>query len=292
MSRLAWDTLGERFYETGVDRGVLYIPDSGGVYNDGVAWNGLTTITEAPSGAAATPQFADNIKYLNLISAEEFGGTINAFTYPDEFAQYDGLESPSPGLSIGQQARKSFGLCYRTRLGNDLDGEDHGYKLHLVYGCQVAPSQKAFGTINATPAPIDFSWTLTTTPVNVTNYKPTSLVIVDSTKVTAGDLSALEDILYGTAGIDPRLPLPDELIAMFAGAVTVVPALNVPTYDGATHVVTIPTQTGITYYIDDVALAAGPQPPLSVGESVIVTAQPDPGYTIAAGNDNDWEFTY
>lgn len=291
MSKLTWDNLGERFYETGVDKGVLFIPDGGGVYNDGVAWNGLTTLTEAPSGAAATPQFADNLKYLNLISAEEFGGTIAAFTYPDEFAQYDGLASPSPGLSISQQSRKPFGLCYRTRLGNDIDGNDHGYKLHLVYGCQVAPSQKAFGTINDTPAPIAFSWTLTTTPVNVTGLKPTSLIIVDSLKVSSDDLIALELILYGSTGINPRLPLPDELIALFAGEVTSVAVLTAPTYNGTTHTITIPTQTGITYYIDDVAQTAGPVV-LTTGQNVIVTAEPNGGYVIADGNDNDWEFTY
>lgn len=291
MTKLTWDDLGKRFYETGVERGVLYIPDGGGVYSKGVAWNGLTTLTEAPSGAAATPEFADNLKYLNLISAEEFGGTIAAFTYPDEFAQYDGLASPSPGLSIGQQNRKSFGLCYRTRLGNDVEGDDYGYKLHLVYGCQVAPSQKAFGTVNATPAPIAFSWTLTTTPVTVTGHKATSLVIVDSTKVSSADLAALELILYGSTGIDPRLPLPDELIALFAGEVTVVAVLTVPTYNGTTHTITIPTQTGITYYINDVAQVAGPVV-LTVGQHVIVTAEPNGGYVIADGNDNDWEFTY
>lgn len=291
MTQLTWDNLGERFYETGVEKGVLYVPDGGGVYSDGVAWNGLTTLTEAPSGAAATPEFADNLKYLNLISAEEFGGTIAAFTYPDEFAQYDGLASPSPGLSISQQSRKSFGLCYTTRVGNDVDGDDHGHKLHLVYGCQVAPSQKAFGTVNATPAPITFSWTLTTTPVNVTGHKPTSLLIVDSTKVDSSDLAALELILYGTTGVDPRLPLPDELITLFAGSVTVIDPLTAATYNTGTHTITIPTQAGITYRIAGVVQAAGPVV-LTIGQHVIVTATPNAGYVIADGNDNDWEFTY
>jgi hypothetical protein len=166
MARLVWDTVGERFYETGVDRGVLYLPTAG-AYDTGVAWNGLTTVTESPSGAEATPQYADNIKYLNLVSAEEFGGTIEAFTYPDEFAQCDGSAEPVPGLRVGQQSRKTFGLSYRTKVGNDTDGSDHGYKLHLVYGCLAAPSEKAYATVNDSPEAIALSWEFTTTAVDV-----------------------------------------------------------------------------------------------------------------------------
>src|SRR5512135_2000769 len=202
MTALTWDQVGERLYETGVDRGVLYIPNGSGVYDTGVAWNGLTAVTESPGGAEASPQYADNIKYLNLISAEEFGATIEAFTYPDEFAQCDGSASPSTGIVLGQQGRKMFGLCYRTQLGNDVDGMDHGYKLHLVYGCQAAPSEKAYATINDSPEAITFSWEVTTTPVPVTDYKPTSVLVVDSTLVAADDLATLEDMLYGTAGTD------------------------------------------------------------------------------------------
>lgn len=214
MVALTWDTVGDRLYETGVDHGVLYVPDSGGVYAAGFAWNGLTTLTETPSGAEATPQFADNIKYLNLVSVEQFGGTIEAFTYPDEFAQFDGTATPTPGMQIGQQSRKSFGLCYRTRVGNDVDGTDHGYKLHLVYGIQVQPSEKAYATINDSPEAISFSWAFTTTPVAVTGFKPTSLVVIDSLTADADVLTALEAILYG-ASAAPHMPLPDAIITMF-----------------------------------------------------------------------------
>jgi hypothetical protein len=210
---LVWDATGDRLYETGVDRGVLYIPDNTGVYGAGVAWNGLTTVTETPAGADANAQYADNIKYLNLLSAETFGGTIEAFTYPDEFGQCDGTAAPKPGLLLGQQGRHAFGLSYRTRLGNDLEGVDHGYKLHLLYGALAAPSEKAYATINDSPAAIAFSWAISTTPVQVTGYKPTSLIVVDSTVVDPADLTALEALLYGATGA-ATLPLPDEVIAL------------------------------------------------------------------------------
>lgn len=215
MPALVWDQVGERLYETGVDHGVLYIPDVSGAYATGVAWNGLTTVTESPSGAEASAQYADNIKYLNLISAEEFGGTLEAFTYPDEFAEFDGLAVPSPGVVVGQQPRKMFGLSYRTRLGNDITGDEHGYKLHLVYGCNASPSEKAYATINDSPEAITFSWTISTTPVPVTGLKPTALIVVDSSVVDPGDLAALEAELYGGTGV-ANLPLPDDVIAMFS----------------------------------------------------------------------------
>lgn len=218
MARLLWDQVGERVYETGVDRGVLYIPDVNGVYNDGVAWNGLVSVSESPTGAEATPQYADNIKYLNLVSAEEFGATVEAFTYPDEFAQFDGTAEPEPGVLIGQQTRGTFGLAYRTLIGNDLEGTDLGYKLHLIYGAMAAPTEKAYATVNDTPEALTFSWELTTSPVAVTGYKPTAALVVDSTKVEAADLAALETILYGDAATEPRLPLPDEVIALMAPA--------------------------------------------------------------------------
>jgi DNA-binding protein YbaB len=217
MAPLTWDQVGEKLYETGVDHGVLYIPDAAGVYNTGFAWNGLTTVTESPTGAASTPQYADNIKYLNLISAEEFGATIEAFTYPDEFGQCDGTATPNDGVSVGQQGRKMFGLSFRTRVGNDVDGTEFGYKLHLVYGAQAAPSQKAYATINDSPAAIAFSWDITTTPVPVTGLKPTSLIVIDSTVVDPTDLKALEDLLYGAAALEAALPTPDAVIALFAG---------------------------------------------------------------------------
>jgi hypothetical protein len=216
MPPLTWDEVGDRLYEVGVDHGVLYIPDAAGVYNAGFAWNGLTTVTESPSGAEPSPQYADNIKYLNLISAEEFGGTIEAFTYPEEFGQCDGTELPAPGVAVGQQGRKQFGLSYRTQVGNDVDGTDHGYKLHLLYGCQAAPSEKAYATINDSPEAISFSWEFTTTPAPVTGYKPTSLIVVDSTVVDPTDLASLEALLYG-ATVAAALPTPDAVIALFAG---------------------------------------------------------------------------
>ena len=215
MPPLTWDDVGEKVYETGVDHGVLYLPDVAGVYNTGFAWNGLTTVTESPSGADPNPQFADNIKYLNLTSAEEFGGTIEAFTYPEEFGQCDGTALPHPGVAVGQQGRKMFGLSYRTKVGNDVDGVDFGYKLHLIYGCQAAPSEKAYATINDSPAAINFSWAITTTPVPVTGYKPTALIVVDSTIVDPADLTALETLLYGQAATEAALPTPDAVIALF-----------------------------------------------------------------------------
>lgn len=222
MARLVWDEVGKRFYETGVDHGVLYIPTTAGAYTTGVAWNGLTSVTESPSGAEATPQYADNIKYLNLVSVEEFGGTIEAFTYPDEFGQCDGTAEPVPGLKVGQQARKTFGLSYRTKIGNDVDGSDHAYKLHLVYGCLAAPSEKAYATVNDTPEAMALSWEFTTTAVEVPGLKPSALLTVDSrdfSGATAAQLTALEDALYGSAGATgPRLPLPAEVITLLTAA--------------------------------------------------------------------------
>ena len=221
MSRITWDTVGERYYETGVKMGVLYPIQAGGLYNKGVAWNGLTAVTESPSGAEATALYADDIKYLNLLSNEEFGATIEAHTYPEEFAECDGSAALANGVMIGQQKRKIFGLCHRTAIGNDVDGSDYGYKLHLVDGCLASPSEKAYATINDSPEAITFSWEVTTTPVSVTGFKPTSQITIDSTKVKPEKLTALEDILYGKNGdgeaaTEPRLPLPDEVAALFS----------------------------------------------------------------------------
>jgi hypothetical protein len=215
---ITWDQVGERYYETGVDKGVLYIPNNTGVYAVGYAWNGLISVTESPSGAESNPQYADNIKYLNLVSAEEFGGTIEAFTYPDEFAICDGTAVPEAGVYLGQQSRRQFGLSYRTRKGNDTDGNDHGYKLHLVYGAQASPSEKGYTTINDSPEALTFSWEFSTTPVPVTGHKPTASLTIDSTKVDAAALTALETELYGAVNAAPSLPLPDEVITMFAAA--------------------------------------------------------------------------
>lgn len=213
MAAITWDATGERLFETGVDHGVLYPISSSGTYDNGVAWNGLSAITESPSGAEATAIWADNIKYVNLLSAEEFGATVEAYTYPDEFAICDGTAELVDGVIVGQQARKVFGLCYRTKIGNDVDGNDHGYKLHIIYGAQASPSEKAYSTINDSPEAISFSWELTTTPVNVTGMNATSYLVIDSTKCDAEKLTALEKILYGSAEPDtnPRLPLPDEI---------------------------------------------------------------------------------
>ena len=213
MAAITWDATGERLFETGVDHGVLYPISSSGTYDNGVAWNGLSAITESPSGAEATAVWADNIKYVNLLSAEEFGATVEAYTYPDEFAICDGSAELVDGVIVGQQARKVFGLCYRTKIGNDVDGNDHGYKLHIIYGAQASPSEKAYSTINDSPEAISFSWELTTTPVNVTGMNATSYLVIDSTKCDAEKLTALEKILYGSAEPDtaPRLPLPDEI---------------------------------------------------------------------------------
>lgn len=283
--KLKWDQVGERVYETGVDHGVLYPANDMGEYDLGYAWNGLTTVTESPTGAEATPQWADNIKYLNLVSTEWFGATIEAFTYPEEFGQCDGTAQPETGVAIGQQARKTFGLAYRTRVGNDIDGPDFGYKLHLIYGALAAPSEKAYATINDTPEAIAFSWAVTTTPVEVTGYKPTASLIIDSTKVDADSLAALEALLFGTSGADSRLPLPDEVLAIFAG--TVVPVTTVaPTYNSSTHIITIPTVTGVVYYVDDVVAPSGAYGPIA-GDTV-VTARPAPGYRFTDTSDDDW----
>ena len=211
MSKIVWDQTGERLYETGVKRGVLYVQDSGGTYPKGVAWNGLTAVTESPSGAEATPLYADDIKYLNLISTEELGGTIEAYTYPDEFAECDGSASIATGVYIGQQSRKTFGMCYTTTVGNDVDNNAHGYKLHLIYGALASPSEKAYSTINDSPEAITFSWEFSTTPVNVTGFKPTANIVIDSTKATPEKMAALEKILYGDTEVEPRLPLPNEV---------------------------------------------------------------------------------
>lgn len=215
MARLVWDKTGERVYETGVRQGVLY-PMVGGAYPKGVAWNGLTAVTESPSGAEATPIYADDIKYLNLYSTEEFGATIEAYTYPKEFEECDGSAEIAVGVTIGQQTRKSFGMCYRTVIGNDVENEAHGYKLHIIYGATASPSEKAYATINDSPEAITFSWEVTTVPVNVDGFKPTASLTIDSTKIDSAKLTTLEDILYGKGETEARLPLPDEIATLMA----------------------------------------------------------------------------
>lgn len=230
MAILKWDEPGEHFFETGVEKCVLYPYDSSVVndkvvgYKPGVAWNGITQISENPSGAEPTPLYADNIKYLNLLSTEEFGATIEAYTYPDEFAKCDGSAAVSTGVYVGQQKRQSFGLCYKTQIGNEVEGSEHGYKLHLIYGCLASPSEKGYATINDSPEAITFSWEVTTTPVSVTtkvdgkDLKPTATITIDMTKLTTAQVNALEGKLYGTAQTDPELPLPDDLFTVINSA--------------------------------------------------------------------------
>lgn len=232
MSKIEWDKTGERLYETGVDHGVLFPMGADGTYGAGVPWNGITAATESPSGAEANPQFADNIKYLNLISAEDFGLTLEAFTYPPEFGVCDGSAEPVPGLTIGQQKRRQFGLSYRTKIGNDVAGDALGYKLHIVYNCLAAPSERNYQTVNDSPEPNSFSWEITTTPVAITatdaegnGYNPTALLVLDSTKISKEKMAAVETLLYGTnavdggdTGTDPKLPTPDEIINILKAA--------------------------------------------------------------------------
>ena len=215
MAKLVWDESGKRIYETGVQKGVLYVQNESGLYPKGVAWNGLTAVTESPSGAEATPLYADDIKYLELRSAEEFGATIEAYTYPEEFEACDGSASLAKGVSIGQQDRKAFGLCYRTVVGNDVQGNSHGYKLHLIYGAVASPSEKAYATVNDSPEAVTFSWEITTTPVEVEGFKPTASITIDSTKVDAEKLAELEKKLYGDTSTEAQLPLPSEVKTIF-----------------------------------------------------------------------------
>ncbi|MCI9293209.1 MAG: hypothetical protein HFF01_03230 [Erysipelotrichaceae bacterium] len=211
MAKLTWDNNGERFYEVGVKQCALYVQAEGGTYPKGVAWNGITTVTESPSGAETTALYADDIKYLSMMSNEEFGATIEAYTYPDEFAVCDGSASLAKGVTIAQQPRKTFGLAYKTNLGNDVQGNDYGYKLHLIYGALAAPSEKGYTTINDSPEAITFSWAVTTTPVKVDGFKPTASLTIDSTKADATKLAELEAILFGDESAEARLPLPNEV---------------------------------------------------------------------------------
>ena len=217
MAKIVWDESGKRTYETGVRKGVLYLQDTQGAYTKGVAWNGLTAVTESPSGAEPTALYADDIKYLELFSAEEFGATIEAYTYPAEFEKCDGSASLGTGVTIGQQDRATFGLCYRTVLGNDVKGSEFGYKLHLIYGAKAKPSEKGYQTINDSPEAITFSWEISTTPVNVAGFKPTACVTIDSTKIEPDKLTQIETLLYGDVSTEAKLPLPDEIAGIIAG---------------------------------------------------------------------------
>lgn len=290
MSRLIWDALGEKIYETGIDHGVLYVEDVNGAYPLGVVWNGLTGFTESPGGAELTDLWADNIKYASIRAAETFGGTLEAYTYPTEFEVCDGSAALAPGVLIGQQNRKTFGLSYRTLIGGDNAAEgNESYKIHLVYGAAANPSEKAYATMNDSPEGITFSWELTTMAIPVTGFKPTATLVIDSSKVDPTQLAELEDILYGTVGNAPRLPLPNEITTLVTG--TSAAPVTAPTFVAATGVLTIPTKLGVAYYVDGVLTTAGPMAALDGGVSVDVEARPATGYYFPAGTTHDWFFT-
>ena len=300
MALLTWDNINERYYETGVDRGVLYIPNAGGFYTTGYAWNGLTTVTETPTGAEATPMYADNIKYLNLLSVEELEGTIEAMTYPAQFAACDGTAqlSTAVGAFVGQQTRTPFGLSFRTRLGNDSKGDDFGYKLHLIYGCLASPSERAYATINDSPEAITFSWTFTTTGVPMPGgLKNSSLITIDSTKATSAGLTALENVLYGASG-EPELPTPAQVVTILGqtNPQTVVTTVA-PTFAASTGVITLPSPaiTGVSYYRADnmsAPIATATTTIATAGASLRIIAKPSSSsYVFSAGSDEDWVFT-
>jgi hypothetical protein len=296
VTALTWDATGTRKYETGIDKGVLYIPTDG-VYDIGYAWSGLTAVTESPEGAELTALYADNIKYLNLQSVENFKGTIEAYTYPEEFEQCDGSAGPESGITVGQQTRKTFGLCYRSLIGNDTLTTDYGYKLHLVYGCLAMPSEKAYNTVNDSPEANTFSWEFDTTPVAIpgTNpltgkaYKPSATIVIDSTKVDADALADLEERLYGTIATDPDLPTPEEVFAFFAGTVTEVTP-GVPTYNSSTDIITIPSTTGVVYRVNGVIVPSGAFGPIAANK--LVTAKPAVGYKFAPLVADEWLITF
>lgn len=294
MSVLTWDNTGERLYETGVDHGVLYQIDEAGDYVTGVPWNGLTAVTDSPSGAESNKQYADNIEYLNLQSKEMFGCTIEAFTYPDEFGQNDGTVAPTPGVNVGQQRRRTFGFSWRTRLGNDIEGTDYGYKLHLAWGCLAAPSEKAYATINDSPEAITFSWEVTTTPVSVgtiggIEYKPTAKMTIDSTQVDPVKLAALEAVLYGTLATNAELPLPADVITMMTTALTTATP-TAPTYNSTTDEITIPNVTGVEYWVNGVLAPAGSFGPITADAEV--RARPATGYKFPVPTQTQWVFDF
>ena len=289
MPVLVFDDTGNKAFETGVERGVLYpLNASNGLYDTGYAWNGLTEVKEKPAGAGANPSYADNQKYLNLLSAETFSGEISAFTYPDAFGACDGTNEPYNGIVVGQQTRQTFGLSYKTQLGNDVSS-DAGYKLHLIYGALAAPSEKDYVSINASPAPVTFTWAFDCTGVNVSGLNATSLIVIDSTKVDSTALTNLNNYLIGTSGTTASLPLPDAVIALFSGTVTAI-TLTAPTFDGA-HTITIPTQTGTTYYVDGVLHAGGSQL-LTTGQTKVVTARAANNYVFNTPVVTAWMFTF
>ena len=284
MVALAWDKIGEKTFEAGVEKGVLYKQNAQGVYSTGFAWNGLVSVNESPSGAEANKQYANNKVYANITSAEEFSASLEAFTYPAAFAECDGYADLTEGVSIGQQRRVPFGLAYKTKLGNDISELDLGYKLHLIYGAKAAPSERAYTTINESPEAMTMSWELTTEPVEVAGKRPTATLVIDSTKVSAAKLADLENILYGTAGTDPRLPLPAEVASVIGSTLTVTAQPAAPTYNAATDTITFPVITGVDYYVGGIKRTA----PLVITSDTVVTAQPAAGYKFPAVHDDDW----
>jgi hypothetical protein len=292
MAALNWDAVGQHLFETGVDHGVLYRADESGDYTIGYAWNGLTTVTESPTGGEATPQYADNIKYLNLMSIEEYAGTIEAFTYPDAFAECDGSNMAETGVYVGQQRRLPFGFSWRTRIGNDLVGDSYGFKIHMVWNATAAPSEKAHATVNDSPEATALSWEFWTTPISFSptgDYaalRPTAYICVDSTKVSESDMNELLDFLYGTVGTDPSLPSPDEVLAIFAGALTTTALPTAPTYNSTTDIVTVPSITGVVYKVDGVVVPSGAYGPIT--ENTLFTAEPAEGYKFPEPVDNEF----
>lgn len=290
MVALTWDNVGEKIFEAGVEKGVLYKKNAQGDYDTGYAWNGLVKVSENPSGAEANKQYANNKVYANITSAEEFSGNLEAFTYPAAFAECDGYAELTPGVTVGQQRRVPFGLAYKTGLGNDLQDLDLGYKLHLIYGAKAAPSQRDYNTINESPEAMTMSWDLSTEPVPVPGKRATATLVIDSTKVDAAKLADLENILYGTAGADPRLPLPAEVASIIGDTLTTTAQPAAPTYDSVNKVITIPTVTGVEYFIDGVKRANGST--VTITKDTVVTAAPASGYKFPAVHDDDWFFAF
>lgn len=296
MTRLQWHANGESKFQTGVQNGVLFVRDNTGAYGDGVPWNGLTTVTESPSGAESNKQYADNKVYVNLKSAEEFGATIEALWSPKEFDACDGSAEVVPGVYFGQQSRRSFGFSWVGLIGDEIVGTDRGMRMHFAYGCNAAPSEKSNATVNESPEAAGNSWEITTNPVNVgvidgTEYKPVAHVYVDSTEVSAEVWSDLEDIVYGSAGSEPRLPMPSEIASLVGGTSTEVNmalGANQPSFVAGTGVITLPNVTGVTWYVDGEVATPGAQPALASGESATVVAMPNDDYTLTG--DDDWTY--
>lgn len=284
MTKLEWDKTGERRYETGVSHGVLFVQSNVGTYPAGVAWNGLTAVTESPSGAESNKQYADNQVYVNLQSAEEWGGTIEAFTAPDAFDQCDGSAEVLPGVKIGQQTRKPFGFCYETLIGTDTEGTDAGKKIHVVWNALAAPSEKAYQTVNESPEAMALSWEVSTTATEVPGYKPSATMTIDSTKISAGKMQRIEDALYGTLALSSHLPLPAEIITILEEDEEVIP--TAPTLVG--NAVTIPTQIGVVYSIDATPVTGI----YTLTADETVTAAATEGYILAVGATASWAFTY